>query len=296
MFTRASSRDASRTYQPGPSAAAAAAVATPRWPGISLGNVLRLLDARTGSYAEVMPARRGLLRVCAQVLEAAGGSDLAGLRVLLAADLLARTAELGDLQVLTALACQDSAQSAALERAADALNIHPPAARAGPGEARQALGGPIDVQLVGDNAGSGGDQSGLVVRVGPVRPREAGPLDESAADRPDPLAIRLAMLSFPHHLPADLTEGVLAKARQTLAHWRRRVAEWAQSPSRPMPAPVADRLRAAFDDLDTVTALALLQSLEPDDDVPAGARFETFVYADRILGLDLPRDIGRTGG
>jgi len=63
-----------------------------------------------------------------------------------------------------------------------------------------------------------------------------------------------------------------------------------------MPSPVADRLRAAFDDLDTVTALALLQDLEPDDDVPTGARFETFVYADRILGLDLPRDIGRSGG
>jgi cysteinyl-tRNA synthetase len=128
-----------------------------------------------------------------------------------------------------------------------------------------------------------------------VHPREAGSLGEPAAE-PDPLAIRLAMLSFPYHRPADLTEDVLAQARQTLAHWRRRVAEWAQLPSRPAPAPVADRLRAAFDDLDTATALALLQSLESDDDVPAGARFETFAYADRILGLDLARDIGRTDG
>jgi len=257
--------------------------------------VLRLLDVRTGSYAEVTSARRGLLRVCAYAPEAVGGSDLAGLRVLLVADLLARTAELRDWQVLTALTGQDSAQLAALERAADALNIHPPAVRAGPGEAWASLGGPIDVYLVGDDVGVDGDQSGLVARVGPVRPREAASLGEPAAE-PDPLAIRLAMLSFPYHRPADLTEDVLAQARPTLAHWRRRVAEWAQSPSRPMPAPVADRLRAAFDDLDTVTALALLQSLEPDEDVPTGARFETFVYADRILGLDLPRDIGRTGG
>jgi len=234
--------------------------------------------------------------VCAQVPEAAGESDLAGLRVMLIADLLARTAELRDWQVLTALAGQDSAQLAALERAADALNIHPSAVRAVPSAARTSLGGPIDVHLVGDDAGVDGDQSGLVARVGPVRRGEAGPVDESAADRPDPLAIRLALLSFPYHQPTDLTEDVLAQAGQTLAHWRRRVAEWAQSPSRPMPAPVADRLRAAFDDLDTVTALALLQSLEPDEDVPAGARFETFVYADRILGLDLPSEIGRTGG
>jgi hypothetical protein len=234
--------------------------------------------------------------VCAQVPEAAGRSDLAGLRVLLVADLLARTAELRDWQVLTALAGQDSAQLAALERAADALNIHPPAVRAGAGEARASLGGPIDVHLVGDDADVNGDPGGLVARVGPVRPRETGPVDESAADRPDPLAIRLALLSFPYHQPTDLTEDVLAQARQTLAHWRRRVAEWAQLPSRPMPAPVVDRLRAAFDDLDTAAALAFLQSLEPDDDVPTGARFETFVYADRILGLDLPRDSGRTGG
>jgi hypothetical protein len=44
-----------------------------------------------------------------------------------------------------------------------------------------------------------------------------------------------------------------------------------------------------------VSALALLRSLASDEDVPAGARFETFVYADRVLGLDLPRDIGRVG-
>jgi hypothetical protein len=42
--------------------------------------------------------------------------------------------------------------------------------------------------------------------------------------------------------------------------------------------------------------LALLRDLADDDSVPAGARFETFLYADRILGLDLPRDIGRLGG
>jgi hypothetical protein len=33
--------------------------------------------------------------------------------------------------------------------------------------------------------------------------------------------------------------------------------------------------------------------LAADETVPPGLRFETFVYADRVLGLDLPRDIGR---
>jgi hypothetical protein len=37
----------------------------------------------------------------------------------------------------------------------------------------------------------------------------------------------------------------------------------------------------------------LLNGLAADEAVLPGSRFETFVYADRVLGLDLPRDIGR---
>jgi len=52
--------------------------------------------------------------------------------MLLIADLLARTAELRDWQVLTVLAFagQPSWQVTAFEQAADALGIHPRAARA----------------------------------------------------------------------------------------------------------------------------------------------------------------------
>lgn len=71
------------------------------------------------------------------------------------------------------------------------------------------------------------------------------------------------------------------------------MAEWAELPSRPMPGPVAAAAGTAFDALDTVSALGLLRDLIPDEDVPNGAKFETFVYADRVLGLDLPREIGR---
>jgi hypothetical protein len=42
-----------------------------------------------------------------------------------------------------------------------------------------------------------------------------------------------------------------------------------------------------------VHALALLRDLSLDANVPAGAKFETFLYADRILGLDLPGEIGQ---
>ena len=57
--------------------------------------------------------------------------------------------------------------------------------------------------------------------------------------------------------------------------------------------PVAEAVRAAFSDLDTVSTLGLLGGLAQDASVPAGTEFETFVYADRILGLDLAREVGR---
>jgi len=37
----------------------------------------------------------------------------------------------------------------------------------------------------------------------------------------------------------------------------------------------------------------LLRGLAVEESVPAGAKFETFVFADRILGLDLARGIGQ---
>ena len=50
---------------------------------------------------------------------------------------------------------------------------------------------------------------------------------------------------------------------------------------------------AAFDDdLDTPRALQVLRRLEKAD-VPDGAKFETFAWADRLLGLDLARQVGQ---
>jgi hypothetical protein len=264
--------------------------------------VLRLLDARTGSYTEVRPARQGLLRLCAHPPDGAAGAGITGLRVLLVADLLARTAELGGLQVLTVLALsgQSSGQREAAERAADALGIHPPAARADSCDAQASLGGLVDVHVIG--GGVDDAPNGLVVRVGAVHVPQAGSHPQAvvaglpAGHASDALAVRLALMSFPYHQPADLTEGVLARAGEALVHWRHRVADWAESPSRPIPAGIAETLEADFSSLDTVLALALLRGLAPDASVPAGAKFEAFVYADRILGLDLARDVGRPAG
>jgi hypothetical protein len=263
--------------------------------------VLRLLDARTGSYTEVRPAQSGLLRVYAYLPETAGQTDLSWLRMLLVADVLLRAAELRNLQVLTVLvsADQDRAQMAAHERAAGALGIHPPAARA---NVREAPDGPIDVHLVSPGADPRGRQDGLVARVGSAHLRGTADRggtaggDVLAGPGQDPLAIRLALMSLPYDQQADLTEPMLASAQETAAHWRHQVAGWAESPSRPVPSPSAEAFRAAFGDLDTPAVLALLHDLTRDAGLPAGAKFEAFLYADRVLGLDLPRDIGRVAG
>jgi hypothetical protein len=261
----------------------------------NLEGVLRLLDARTGSSAEVRPARPGLLRVCAHVPQDARAADITGLRVLLVSDLLARTAELRNLQVFTVLAYdgESGGQLGALERAVDALGIHPPATRATSAEASASLGGPVDVHLVSDGTRAADQPSGLVAPVGAAQIHRTGEAQEDLLAGHESAAVRLALLSVPYHEPADLTERVLADAHATVGRWRLRVAEWAESPSRPIPKPIAEKARETFDDLDTVAALALLADLASDAGLPTGAKFETFVYADRILGLDLPLDIGR---
>jgi len=262
--------------------------------------VIRLRDARTGSTAEVRPAQPGVLRICAHVPPAGAGSGTTALRVLLATDLLARVAELSGLQVLTAVASDDPAAgpAAALARDADALGIHPPTARTTSRDAPSSLGGPIDVHLVARDALDLSLDGLPTVVDAAYLGRAGGRAGAAGASLPadpgrDPLALRLALMSFPIHLAAGVTGDALDRAGETLGSWRRQVARWAESPSRPIPAPIGEAARAAFSDLDTASALALLRGLAPDASVPAGAKFETFVYADRILGLDLAREVGR---
>ena len=110
----------------------------------------------------------------------------------------------------------------------------------------------------------------------------------------DPLALRLAFLSSRYRQQANLSWDALAAADATLTRWRERVADWAEAPSRALDAGAREAVLAAFDDdLDTPRALQVLRRLEKDPDVPAGAKFETFAWADQLLGLDLARLVGR---
>ncbi|MEU0190701.1 hypothetical protein ABZ250_12675 [Streptomyces afghaniensis] len=109
----------------------------------------------------------------------------------------------------------------------------------------------------------------------------------------DPAVLRLALLARHHSAPVRLEAGVLGEAQATLVRWRGAVARWARRPSRPVPDDVRGRLRDAWDDdLDVPRVLDVLRGVENEPDLPDGARFETYAYADRLLGLELTRDLG----
>jgi cysteinyl-tRNA synthetase len=120
-------------------------------------------------------------------------------------------------------------------------------------------------------------------------------LVSDVADRGlDPLALRLAFLQNRYRQQMNLTWDALVAADALLARWRGRVAQWATQPSAAMPAEVVEPLvRALDDDLDTVRVIIALRDLERSSDVSDGAKFETFAYIDRVLGLDLVRTVGQ---
>jgi cysteinyl-tRNA synthetase len=110
----------------------------------------------------------------------------------------------------------------------------------------------------------------------------------------DPLALRLAFLSSRYRQQANLSWDSIAAADALLARWRRAVAAWAEQPSQALAGSYRDEVLEAFDDdLDTPRALQVLRRLEKDASVADGAKFETFAWADRLLGLDLARQVGQ---
>jgi len=189
-------------------------------------------------------------------------------RPCLLADLAARVAERHHLRA-----------SVSVPAPADwaALNVHPADVTAGAPQ-------PLDVAVApGDGpAGSPAHR---------IRPGTAAHADLTGLD---PLALRLALMQRPYREQATLTRDDLEAADEVLRQWRALVGHWALSPSKPMCAQyTGEFLGALDDDLDTPAALRTLSALAADPVIPDGSKFEAFAYADRFLGLDLVRDVGR---
>ncbi|MEU7102887.1 hypothetical protein AB0A66_31780 [Streptomyces longwoodensis] len=240
--------------------------------------MLRITDARTGHPVPAAPVRRGLTRV--EVHAPAHGTG--ALRVLLVADVLVRALELDGTPVWTLLTGDH--ERADLRAAAAALGIRP-FEDSGGGAA--GLGGAQALHV----APAGADvPDGVLVEVADVDAPDAVPVEGAG---PDPAALRLALLSERRDVPVRLDAAALGEAGDTLGRWRRTVADWARLPSRPVPEALRVRLRAAWeDDLDVPQVLRVLREVEDDPDLPPGARFETYAHADRLLGLELTREIG----
>jgi hypothetical protein len=251
--------------------------------------MLRLHDTRTGRLEPI--AASGVVRMRSR--------GVGGLRAALLPDLIRRTLEVRRVRVF--------ATGPALEDAflADctALNIRPAdsTAHAPPGF-ELSDSGPI---------GSGPREEGLVVSVLsvgggpgesdhrlPVAPMlvEGVAVAVAAVEEAglDPLALRMAMLERHYREPGALSWDELRAADTALRRWRARVADWAESPSAPMARERVERVLTRFeDDLDAPGALRELQELERDPEVSAGAKLESFLHLDRVLGLDLPVEIGK---
>ncbi|GAA4133139.1 hypothetical protein [Actinomadura keratinilytica] len=215
--------------------------------------MLRLYDHRTGRSGDLA---RGPLRI-----HVTAGAD----RALIIADLLRRVAERTGRRpavVTRAEGVEPSAHAFADLRLPDFPVAGAPAADGavfvGPSP------GPGLSLLVPDAAPAGGDA----------------------------LSLRLAVLRVHYREPADL-EALSERAEADLSRWRALVAEWARSPGRPMDRAYATRAQEALaDDLDSPTALATLDRLAEDPDVAPGAKLETFIHLDLLLGLDLVARIG----
>jgi len=264
---------------------------------------LRITDARTGRSTEIRPGRAGLLRVTVRAGQPGKPFFLEDLRALLTSDLLARIVETTGPQVETRLSLPEAGDErlTVLLRDADLLGIRRPADIIGTADITGTTGGPADLRIAA-RPGAGDAQADTpLVTVGPViaAGREgpsttAGPLGSIPLDGVEPLAVRLALLGHAHEASARLTAESLADAQATLARWRTLVADLARFPSQPL---VADAVRAAFDgladDLDAAPALRELHDLEERTELPAGARFETYLRVDQVLALELGREIGR---
>jgi hypothetical protein len=273
--------------------------------------VFRIYDTRTGQVEDVGLEPGSVLRVYTRGPAPGRRAHFGELRSLLVADLILRNAEhRHGLTVVACLVVPGAGNDEPPAGDATALNIRPAQrTMAAPEPAGPGIGavGPAEIILEA-RLRPAADQATVrrTVGVGPVtfagrdadgRAPHEEPVESlsALAERGlDPLAMRLALMSRHHGEQADLTWDVLADADQTLRRWRELVAGWAESPSRPMCAEVTAQLATAFDgDLDTPAALLALRGLEQDPEIPPGSKFESFLHADQLLALDLPREIGR---
>lgn len=101
----------------------------------------------------------------------------------------------------------------------------------------------------------------------------------------DPLALRLVFLENRYRSQMDLSWDAIAAAHSTLKRWRKLVAGSTLSEGENH----YDLLRAFSEDLDTPKAIQILRSNEKESNITLRDKIQAFLFADKVLGLDLFR-------
>jgi cysteinyl-tRNA synthetase len=103
----------------------------------------------------------------------------------------------------------------------------------------------------------------------------------------DPLALRLCLLENRYRSQMDLTWNSLQAADETLARWRTKMGQWGTSD---VATPDQEIIDALSNDIDTPRAVLRLREIEKSELVN---RRELFLFADKVLGLDLARPVAK---
>jgi len=104
----------------------------------------------------------------------------------------------------------------------------------------------------------------------------------------DPLSLRFVLLENRYRSQMDLTWASLEAAHATLRRLRESMALWGSSNEELMDPEI---YKALAQDLDTPRAMQRIRAIEKDKETSPEKKRAIFIYADRVLGLDLAREI-----
>ena len=102
----------------------------------------------------------------------------------------------------------------------------------------------------------------------------------------DPLAARLCFLENRFRSQMDLTWISLESAHSTLGRWRKKMIQWGDSEAI---LEDSEFLSAMESDLDTPRALQRIRAIEKNVEISDAQKRASFLYADKVLALDLSR-------
>ena len=108
----------------------------------------------------------------------------------------------------------------------------------------------------------------------------------------DPLALRLCFLENRYRSQMDLSWDSLKAAHLLLQRWRQRVQSWKSDEEVDQAAVqrFIDEIVADLrQDLDTPRALQKLRGIEKSEIISAASKYQIFIAADKVFGLDLDR-------